>query len=98
MKSSIKTLLATLVVSLSLSLVGCGEPSLDDRLDSIKSHFRQHRVGNPDAWLEKQISNSEWTPVALFFGYGDDYEACQGLVEEYKKTYPSTDLRCVPAN
>ena len=48
--------------------------------------------------LSQVLFSGDTNIVARAVAYGDDYEACQGLVEEYKKTYPSTVLRCVPAN
>ena len=94
MASTLKIPNATLILGLSLMLVGCDNP--DEKVLATVTAWNQ--VGDsPDHWLEKSDENG-WNRVALIFGYYDDFEQCTKVAKALTQTVPDTGYRCVPAN
>ena len=83
---------------LGLLLSAC-EEDIGKQTSRLSSFVEDHRVGEyGDFWLEQQSPISgKWSKVVLLFGFVDDWDACQELIELYK---PIDELpyRCVPAN
>ena len=52
----------------------------------------------PDYWLEQYSSfTGEWDRVARLFGFYDDLEGCEMIVEALATTLPKAKYRCVRA-
>jgi hypothetical protein len=52
----------------------------------------------PDYWLEQYSKLSvEWQRVARVFGFDDDREGCEKIVEALATTRPKARYRCVRA-
>ena len=48
-------------------------------------------------WLEQQSSiYDEWDKVAFVYGYIDDYEMCQLMIDGMQAKYYEIVLRCIP--
>jgi hypothetical protein len=58
--------------------------------------FHDGPVGEDGDVFLQQWSNflNEWDDVALIFGLGDNYQACQDIIENLSE---SKKYRCVPA-
>ena len=86
------------MIGIFLFLIGC-EEDVTSQTSELVSYVENNPIGEEkDVWLEKQspLSN-QWIKVILIFGFTDDLNACQELVELYK---PLDELpyRCTPAN
>lgn len=71
-----------MLIAMVLSLSGCSN----------------HDEERPEYWLEQYAPwRGEWDRVARVFGFHDDREGCEMIVEALAITQEKTKYRCVPA-
>lgn len=79
-------------------LVGCSD-SLEDQAARLEKFVKANRYGSSrDQWLIKHNAFGDWEKVTLVFGYMDDREACDEIVQLYIQKYPLAKYRCEAAN
>lgn len=90
----------TFAVLALLFLVACesrtSSSSTDytDRLQKLKLLVAKTSIGpNGDYWLVKSTFLGS-DPVALIFGFPDNYAFCQELAEAQNKLYPGASVAC----
>lgn len=72
-----------------------GQQTYEDQTAALEEFARQNRIGSgQDVWLTKLNAFNEIEKVALFFGYWDDWDACDEFKTFYVQRYPSDDYRC----
>jgi len=80
-----------------LALSGCGD-DYDNQVSRLEKHERGNRIGSGnDHWLVKRSFGVD-DPVALIFGYLDDYEGCVEIAGMLNQRYPAANYTCKPAN
>ena len=68
------------------------------QVQSLKEHMKLEKIGTSrDFWLENNTAYG-WEKVALIFGYGDDYSACDDIKRTLEAKYYEGLYRCIPAN
>lgn len=91
-----KVVLAMVVVMMTLA--ACGE-TYDRQMSALETAVRWIKVGHSnDYWMEMKNAMGEWERLALVFGYWNDYEGCQDIIEVLGKKNYAREYRCVPAN
>lgn len=74
-----------------------GQQTLEDQISGLESFLASNRIGSSkDVWLIKASYIRD--PVAVFFGYLDDWEACYEFQALYTQRYPADTYRCEYAN
>jgi hypothetical protein len=70
-----------------------GQQTYEDQTAALAAFMSKNRVGSgQDVWLIKASFVPE--PVAVFFGYVDDWGACQEFMTQYVQRYPGDSYRC----
>lgn len=62
----------------------------------VKNHPRGE-LNIPAQWFMMN-STVDWERMMLIFGYADNIEVCEHLVEVAKRESPNRDFRCTEAN
>lgn len=85
------------VFALLLALTGCGS-QLEREFRRLAWFVGWNQVGaSQDYWLVKRSFGVD-DPVALMFGYMNDFAGCYEIAELLNQRYPSAGFICKPAN
>ena len=95
-----KKFLLGLVIIFLFAVLTMGSKSLEDDINGLVTYVSENRVGKyPDVWLEKYLSEGDWTKVVLFFGFVDNDANCELLKESYESNILyANKYRCMRAN
>ena len=72
----LKTLIA---ISVPFGLLGCADDLEADEAAYTRFVGANQYGYSQDVWLEMRNMFGDWEPVALVFGYGDDFSACEDI-------------------
>lgn len=94
-----KNLLGLVIIFLIVGLT-MGAKCINDEINGLVTYVSENRVGKfPDVWLEKYLSEGDWTKVVLFFGFVDNDANCELLKESYESNILyANKYRCMRAN
>lgn len=74
-----------------------GQATFEDQYQALAGFAKGNRIGGSnDVWLVK--TNFMRDPVAMFFGYADDWAACYEFQATYTQRYPADTYACEYAN
>lgn len=91
------TRVATILICSAFLLAGC-EKSLEAQYRSVVNFFKGSQIGpSQDYILEKDGYGMQNEPVAVVFGFVDDYEVCMKMAGVMNSGSPGA-YRCRPAN
>lgn len=87
-----------LIVAAFLSVFNAQAETFDEKHERFARAIESHPFAERSYWLQKQTGPSEWTSVALFYGYVDNFAACDEFANLRMKVMPpeGVKLRCVP--
>lgn len=90
----------TRILIIAVLLVACGTnaETWDRKHERFARAIESHAFAERAIWLQKQTAPNEWTSVALFYGYVDNFAACDEFAKlRMDVTVPERVLlRCVP--
>lgn len=90
-----KNLLILTVVILVSFFVGYSYKDVD--LYKAAENHPRGSLNIPSQWFMMEGAFG-WEKMMLIFGYADDVEVCEHLVEVAKEESPNRDFRCTDAN
>lgn len=75
------------------------EEMIDFSHSMLNSLVTSNQTGmSRDVWIQKFQLDGTWGSTSLVFGYADDLEFCQEVIEMYMVKYYLDQYRCVYAN
>lgn len=88
------SLLFTLLLA---TVLGCSKPDPQLELEKAVKNLPRNSIGSPAYWYEMN-GLTGWEKVILVFGYAENFDVCQYMVNIGKKDSPERDFKCTPAN
>lgn len=91
------TLTCRLILATLLFLTGCSESNPQAEFEKTVKNLPRNSIGSPAYWYEMH-GMTGWEKVILVFGYAENFDVCQYMVNIGKKDSPERDFKCTPAN
>jgi hypothetical protein len=88
-----RPVLAIVLIAAAMGLSACSDKTLGTLLQWMQIGYSQEQ------WLEQYSTfGQQWDRVGLLFGFFDDLEGCEMIVNALKETQPKARYRCLTAN
>lgn len=92
-----RTINLYIFLAIFIAITGCSKPDPQIAFENTVKNLPRNSIGSPAYWYEMN-GLTGWEKVILVFGYAENFDVCQYMVNIGKKDSPERDFKCTPAN